>query len=127
MDAIVGDWLSENVMTGYGAGKAQRVTTEVDVSLLSLAERKQTAQYASTFLQCFEPAVHDLARNNTKLAVNAGASDTKLLAEVCQEMIQKAGYNMKVAWVEGDDVAEPFKKNGRRWDAFYKSYRWAGH
>lgn len=107
VDAVVGDWLSENVMTGYGAGKARQDTPK---EKLSLEERKKTAMYASTFLQCFEPAIHELAKNKTKLAVNAGASDTELLAEVVKDTVIKAGYDMKVAWVEGDDVTEPFKK-----------------
>jgi hypothetical protein len=110
VDAIVGDWLSENVMTGYGAGKVRNLESGVGSEDLPLAERKRTAQYASTFLQCFEPAIHELARNGTKLAVNAGASDTKLLAEVVQELVKNAGHNLKVAWVEGDDVTEPFKQ-----------------
>lgn len=110
MDAIVGDWLSENVMTGYGAGKARKVENGLDRDDLPLDERKKTAQYASTFLQCFEPAIRGLAENKVKLAVNAGASDTKLLAEVCDDMVKKAGFDLKVAWVEGDDVTAPFKK-----------------
>lgn len=107
VDAIVGDWLSENVMTGYGAGKARQ-----DASVLnqSLEERKKTAMYASTFLQCFEPAIPHLAKNKAKLAINAGASDTELLAKVVDDMVKKAGHDLKVAWVEGDDVTEPFKK-----------------
>lgn len=110
VDAVVGDWLSENVMTGYGAGKArQKSAAEANNNKkLPLEERKKTAQYASTFLQCFEPAIHDLARNGTKLAVNAGASDTELLAEVVVDMIAKAGLDLKVAWVEGDDVTAAF-------------------
>jgi hypothetical protein len=107
VDAVVGDWLSENVMTGYGAGKARQ---QLPKGQLSLEERKKTAMYASTFLQCFEPAIHELVKNRTKLAVNAGASDTQLLAEVVKDMATKAGYDLKVAWVEGDDVTEPFKK-----------------
>jgi hypothetical protein len=118
VDAIVGDWLSENVMTGYGAGKAQKIALGLESEDMPLAERKKTAQYASTFLQCFEPAIHDLARNGTKLAVNAGASDTKLLAEVCQEMVREAGYDLKVAWVEGDDVTESFKAMAAEGAAF---------
>lgn len=110
VDAVVGDWLSENVMTGYGAGKARKVQQGVSDTGLSLEERKATAQYASTFLQCFEPAIHDLARNHTKLAVNAGASDTQLLAEVCEDLVKKAGLDLKVAWVEGDDVTAPFEQ-----------------
>ncbi|KAF7544140.1 hypothetical protein G7Z17_g10187 [Cylindrodendrum hubeiense] len=107
VDAIVGDWLSENVMTGYGAGKAQQ---DPSITTLSLEERRKTAMYAGTFLQCFEPAIPFLAENKTKLAVNAGASDTELLAKVVRDMVQKAGYSLKVAWVEGDDVTGPFER-----------------
>ncbi|KAM0327086.1 hypothetical protein ACHAQA_006213 [Verticillium albo-atrum] len=111
VDAIVGDWLSENVMTGYGAGKARKDQSSDATVTLPLHERMKTAQYASTFLQCFEPAIPDLARNGVKLAVNAGASDTELLAEVVKNMVARAGFDMKVAWVEGDDVTAPFKKS----------------
>ena len=107
VDAVVGDWLSENVMTGYGAGKARQ---DESIAKRSLEERKQTAMYASTFLQCFKPAIPFLAKNKTKLAVNAGASDTELLAKVVIDMVEKAGYSMKVAWVEGDDVTVPFNQ-----------------
>ncbi|OAA57618.1 hypothetical protein SPI_07277 [Niveomyces insectorum RCEF 264] len=106
VDAVVGDWLSENVMTGYGAGKVRQQGSGRE--RLSLEERMKTAQYASTFLQCFAPAIHDLARNGTKLAVNAGASDTELLAEVVVDMVKKVGLDLKVAWVEGDDVTATF-------------------
>lgn len=109
VDAVVGDWLSENVMTGYGAGKVRQQGTQgTGNEKLPLEERKKTAQYAGTFLQCFEPAIHDLAGNGTKLAVNAGASDTELLAEVVVDMVKKAGLDLKVAWVEGDDVTATF-------------------
>lgn len=107
VDAVVGDWLSENVMTGYGAAKARQTQ---EIKSLSLEERKKTAQYASTFLQCFEPAIPHIAQNKTKLVVNAGASDTELLAEVVKDMVQRTGFNLKVAWVEGDDVTSPFLK-----------------
>lgn len=109
VDAIVGDWLSENVMTGYGAGKARQTPPNPDASL---EERKAAGMFfASTFLQCFEPAIPNIIRNNTKVAVNAGASDTELLAEVVKDMLLKAGHgDTKVAWVEGDDVTIPFKE-----------------
>ncbi|KAG9383190.1 DUF1446 domain containing protein [Pyrenophora tritici-repentis] len=74
--------------------------------------------YAETFLQCFEPAIPLLVRNKTKLAVNAGASDTQLLAEVVVDLLQKNGAgHLKVAWIEGDDVTGQvnrlIKKEGR--------------
>ncbi|KAF4982855.1 hypothetical protein FZEAL_1605 [Fusarium zealandicum] len=107
VDAIVGDWLSENIMTGYGAGKAQQ---DPSIASLPLEERRKTAMYASTFLQCLEPAIPHLAQHGAKLVVNAGASDTELLARVVADMVREAGFGLKVAWVEGDDVTEPFKK-----------------
>ena len=109
VDAIVGDWLSENVMTGYGAGKARRGGL-AGWEDLPLSEKRKNAQFASTFLQCFEPAIGGIAENGAKLAVNAGASDTELLAQVCQGMVKTAGFDLKVAWVEGDDVTVPFKR-----------------
>ena len=109
VDAVVGDWLSENVMTGYGAGKERRRAAGIDDRTLPLQERMKTAQYASTFLQCFEPAIPDLMKNKTKLVVNAGANDTELLAEVVLDMIRKHGYDSRVAYVLGDEVTDQFK------------------
>lgn len=61
--------------------------------------------YAETFISCFEPAIPNLVKNGTKLAVNAGASDTELLAEVVVDLLEKQGAgHLKVAWIEGDDV-----------------------
>lgn len=116
VDAVVGDWLSENVMTGYGAGKARQTTPCPDATL---EERKATGMFASTFLQCFEPAIHHIAKNKTKLAVNAGASDTQLLAEIVRDILREEGYDdINVAWVEGDDVTKPFKEMVREGHVF---------
>ena len=107
VDAIVGDWMSENTMAPVGVAKELR--RQKESTPLTLDERMKGAQYANTFLQCFEPAIHDLMKNKTKLVVNAGGSDTELLAEVCLNLVQQKGYNVKVAWVEGDEVTEAFK------------------
>lgn len=96
-------------MTVHGSGKA-RNAREGSKTQLTLEERQKTAMYAETFLQCFEPAMANLAANKAKLAVNAGASDTELLAEVVQKMVRDAGYDMKVAWVEGDEVTEQVER-----------------
>jgi hypothetical protein len=93
-------------MAPMGAAKAKQNQETKD---LSLEKRKQTACYANTFLQCFEPAIEHLANNHAKLVVNAGGSDTELLAEVCLDLTKSKGYNFKVAWIEGDDVTEQFR------------------
>ncbi|KAH8911392.1 DUF1446-domain-containing protein [Coniochaeta sp. PMI_546] len=106
VDAVIGDWLSEMTMTVHGSGKVRNQPTSQKAQ--TLEEKMATAMYAETFLQCFEPAIENLARNGAKLAVNAGASDTELLAQVCAKMIADRGYGdrLKVAWVEGDDVTD---------------------
>lgn len=94
-------------MTMHGSGKIknQQKNGVGSKQELTLEERMKTAMYAETFLQCFEPAIENLAKNGCKLAVNAGASDTELLAKVCQKMVREAGYpDLKIAWIEGDDV-----------------------
>ncbi|KAJ4305613.1 hypothetical protein N0V90_001144 [Kalmusia sp. IMI 367209] len=111
VDAVVGDWLSENVMTGYGAGKAARNKMEKERGTpFSLDEKIQNAHFASTFRQCFEPAIGALKKNGAKLVVNAGANDTEVLAEVVKRLCEeREGWDARVAWVEGDEVTEQFQ------------------
>ncbi|KAJ2904383.1 DUF1446-domain-containing protein [Zalerion maritima] len=123
VNAVIGDWLSEMTMTVHGSGKARRLKEgqEGSKTHLTLEERKKFAMYAETFLQCFEPAIEPLARNKCKLAVNAGASDTELLAEVVKSMCAEKGHpELKVAWVEGDDATEQVNKlikNGEKFES----------
>jgi hypothetical protein len=86
VEFVIGDWLSKMTMTLHGSGK-QKNLAKGESQKLPLEERMKTAMYADTFLQCFEPAIPNLVKNGTKLAVNAGASDTELLAEVCVKML----------------------------------------
>ncbi|KNG51966.1 duf1446 domain-containing protein [Stemphylium lycopersici] len=92
-------------MTVHGSGKVKKDAATNGNGIQSLEERKKNAMYADTFIQCFEPAIPNLIKNKTKLAVNAGASDTELLAEVVVDMLkQQRAEHLKVAWIEGDDV-----------------------
>lgn len=110
VDAVCGDWLAEMTMVMHGTGKQKNLLASASSSSSgtkpSLEERKKTAMYAETFLQCFEPTIDVLVKNGTKMAVNAGASDTELLAEVVQEMLKERGVELKVSWISGDDVTE---------------------
>ena len=110
VDIIMGDWLSEMTMTVHGAGKIQNSKSSTSSIKASLEERTKGAMFAENFIDCFEPAIPYLGRNKIKLAVNAGASDTEILAHLVKKMCKDAGYPLKVAWVEGDDVTEAVKK-----------------
>ncbi|KAF1987325.1 DUF1446-domain-containing protein [Aulographum hederae CBS 113979] len=111
VDVIVGDWLSEMTMTIHGTGKIKNreklaSTGKTD---LTFEEQLQYAMFAENFMDCFEPAIDDLAKRGIKLAVNAGASDPELLAKLVVKKTQEKGHNVKVAWVEGDDATGAVK------------------
>jgi hypothetical protein len=66
--------------------------------------------YDPTFLDNLAPALPDIARKGIKVAVNAGACDTAMLAGVVQDEVNKQGLALKVAYVEGDEVTDAVNK-----------------
>ena len=76
-----------------------------------------TTGYEPYFLEELDPAIPWLAKKGVKVAVNAGASDVQGLAEAVKELIKKHGVDLKVGYVDGDDVTEAvldLYKKGRR-------------
>ncbi|KFY65081.1 hypothetical protein V496_02826 [Pseudogymnoascus sp. VKM F-4515 (FW-2607)] len=108
-DVIVGDWLSEMTMTVHGAGKFRNIQKSGSQPE-SLEESAKNAMFAENFIDCFKPAIPYLAQNQLKLAVNAGASDSEILAKLVKKMCEDAGHPLNVAWIEGDDVTEEVNK-----------------
>lgn len=98
-------------MTVHGAGKVKKLQaakagSKTQITEDDLITKDTKGMFAETFLDCFKPSIPYLAQNKVKLAVNAGASDTELLAKVVMKLCEEAGVDLKVAWVEGDDVTE---------------------
>lgn len=89
---IVGDWMSEYNMTTRGGAKVNSGAS--------------TAEFEECFLESITPALPDLAKRGIKVAVNAGASDTKKLVNVLSSIVHEQGLNLKIAWVEGDEVTK---------------------
>lgn len=116
VDVIVGDWLSEMTMTMHGTGKIRN--TEQMLAARSFEEKLNHAMFAENFMDCFEPAIADIATRGIKLAVNAGASDTELLAQLVDKKCKEAGYPLKVAWIEGDDVTGTVKSMLNKGEGF---------
>ncbi|KAF2251279.1 DUF1446-domain-containing protein [Trematosphaeria pertusa] len=102
VDAIVGDWLSECTMTLHGAQKIDNEKLRVEGKLLE----EPAGLFDPTFLENLAPALPDIARKGIKVAVNAGACDTQLLTRVVQEEVERQGLDLKVAYVEGDEVTD---------------------
>jgi hypothetical protein len=66
--------------------------------------------YERSFLEALAPALADIAKYRIKVAVNAGASDTKGLCDAVRKMVKGAGVGyLQVAWIEGDDVLDVVK------------------
>jgi len=133
VDVIMGDWLSEMTMTMHGQGKVNNqkkaaaagkgennlgVTGTGHHAAWNVHDSVKNAMFAENFIDCFRPAIPYLAKNGQKLAVNAGASDTEVLAKYVKQMCEEAGYPMKVAWVEGDDVTEAVEKLIKKGEKF---------
>jgi hypothetical protein len=117
-DVIMGDWMSENTMTLHGAGKVSNASKGLSVENTPIEELAKNAMFAQNFLDCFIPAIPHLAKNGVKLAVNAGASDTEILAKYCVKLCEDAGYPMNVAWVEGDDVTDQVARLSAKGEQF---------
>ena len=98
---IVGDYMSEYNMTMRGGTKVNNPTE---------------CAYEPTFLESIQPALPHLAQRDIKVAVNAGGSDTRRLYEDLVVMIQSAGLDLKVAYVEGDEVFSAVQKAMKQGD-----------
>lgn len=97
VDVIIGDWMSEFNMTTRAAMKSEQGGDA----------------YEPTFIEALEPALNDLAKYRIKVAVNAGASDTKLLHRVVTDMVEKKGLSLRVAYISGDEVLPAVEKARR--------------
>lgn len=89
---IVGDWMSEYNMTTRGGAKVK--------------QNHESSEFETSFMESIEPALASIATRGIKLAVNAGASDTEKLHDVLVQSIADKGLDLKVAWIEGDEVSD---------------------
>ncbi|KAJ5417034.1 uncharacterized protein N7487_000584 [Penicillium crustosum] len=89
---IVGDWMSEYNMTTRGGAKVK--------------QNEQSSEFETSFMESIEPALASISTRKVKVAVNAGASDTKKLHDILVKTILDKGLDLKVAWVEGDEVSD---------------------
>ncbi|KAH0442504.1 hypothetical protein CcaCcLH18_01546 [Colletotrichum camelliae] len=101
---IVGDWMSEYNMALRGGAKAD--------------DPLNSAEFEPSFLEAIEPALKYLDARRIKVAVNAGASDTKKLHDVLVDVIAEKGLKLKVAWIEGDEVMDAVQKGLKSGDGF---------
>lgn len=107
--------MSECNMTLRGSDKRDKMAQKA----MSSGSTVVAKGYEPYFLEELDPAIPWLAKNNTKVAVNAGASDVHGLAEEVKKLIKKHGVDLKVGVVDGDDVTDAvldlYKKGMFHW------------
>lgn len=82
------------------------------------SDLRSGGEYEQCFLESIIPALPDLAKRGIKVAVNAGASDTQKLHETLTQTVRDLGLDLKIAWVEGDEVSDIIKKGLSSGDGF---------
>ena len=95
VDFIVGDYMSEYNMTSRGGSKAADALVDA---------------YEPCFLESIEPALQYIGEKRIKIAVNAGGSSPAALHKALVKMIESHSLDLKVAWIEGDEVTEAVEK-----------------
>ncbi|KAH0844640.1 hypothetical protein FOPE_09432 [Fonsecaea pedrosoi] len=98
IDVIIGDWLGELNMTHRAAQKAHQNAKGTTSS--------GAGSYEVIFVDCLRPALKNIAKNRQKVCSNAGVTDAEGLAKVVVQMCQEQGVDLKVSWIEGDDVTD---------------------
>ncbi|XP_039996676.1 uncharacterized protein lratb.1 [Xiphias gladius] len=80
--------------------------SEITMSLLTAAKAKMpNLGYAPDFVQvALAPFINDIHRKGIRVVSNAGGVNPLACAEAIQEVIKKAGLDLKVAVVTGDDL-----------------------
>ncbi|XP_041841045.1 uncharacterized protein lratb.1 isoform X2 [Melanotaenia boesemani] len=80
--------------------------SEITMSLLTAAKTKMpNLGYAPDFVQvALAPFINDIHRKGIRVVSNAGGVNPLACAEAIQEVLKKAGLDLKVAVVTGDDV-----------------------
>ncbi|XP_072513605.1 uncharacterized protein lratb.1 [Salminus brasiliensis] len=80
--------------------------SEITMSLLTAAKAKvPNMGYAPDFvLAAISPFIKDISQNGIRVVSNAGGVNPLACATAIQEVVQKAGLNLKVAVVTGDDL-----------------------
>ncbi|KAM0272913.1 hypothetical protein ACHAQH_008497 [Verticillium albo-atrum] len=106
IDCIIGDWLSECTMTLHGAQEQENERLRKTGKLTE----EPVGLFDPTFMENLSPALPYLRSKNIKVAVNAGASDTELLAGVVEAEVKKQGLDLKVGWINGDEVTETVRR-----------------
>lgn len=84
-------------MSWHGAAKH-------DLKAKGIPDEERAGLFDPSFMDTFTPALPYIQEKGIKIAVNAGASDTEMLAKLVQKTVKEKGLSLRVAWIDGDEV-----------------------
>ena len=89
IDVLTGDYLAELTMTILYNQKMKRGDDQ---------------GYVGTFLKQFKDVAVSCQEKNIKIVTNAGGLNPSSMAKKIEEIIQELNLNLKVAYIDGDDL-----------------------
>lgn len=91
IDVLTGDYLAELTMT---------------ILYNQMQSRGENMGYVGTFLKQVREVAEDCREKNIKIVSNAGGLNPKSMAEEVEKIMAELNLDMKVAWIDGDDIKE---------------------
>jgi len=100
IDVLTGDYLAELTMT---------------ILYNQMQSRGENMGYVGTFLKQVKEVAQGCKDKNIKIVTNAGGLNPKSMANEIEKILQAQNIEMKVAWIDGDDIKndiEQFQNDG---------------
>ena len=95
IDVLTGDYLAELTMT---------------ILYNQRMKRGEDQGYVGTFLKQFRDVAESCQEKNIKIVTNAGGLNPSSMANQVQEIIKELNLNLKVAYIDGDDLIPELDK-----------------
>ena len=109
IDVLTGDYLAELTMTILYSQKIKR---------------GEDKGYVGTFLKQVKEIAETCDKENIKIVTNAGGLNPKSMANEIEKILHEQSLNMKVAYIDGDDLMprmEELKKEGQKFTNIEKN------
>jgi hypothetical protein len=95
IDVLTGDYLAELTMT---------------ILYNQMQTRGENMGYVGTFLKQVADVAKDCQERGIKIVSNAGGLNPKSMAEEIEKILESQGVDMKVAYIDGDDIKEDIER-----------------
>lgn len=103
IDVLTGDYLAELTMT---------------ILYNQRQSRGEDTGYVGTFLKQVREVAQSCADRGIKIVSNAGGLNPKSMAAEVEKIVDELGVDLKVAWIDGDDITNEIERLQGKGEAF---------